>query len=337
MAKQHEDTTLKTTLKNLEKKYGKGIVMALGDQQNIDLPTISTGSILLNHALGIQGYPRGRIVEIYGPASSGKTTLALYAIASIQREHGRALFIDTEHAFDKAYAKALGVDVDKLLFCQPTYGEQACDVAETCVRDGVVDLVVLDSVSALLPEAELKGDIGHQNVGGQARLMSQVMRKLTPAIHKANAVCLFINQLRHKIGVMYGSPETTSGGNALKFYASIRLDIRKVSTIKNPQNEPIGHKARIKVVKNKLAAPFREAVIDILYGTGVSQVGEIVDIALSLGLLRKSGAWYFHDQDQLAQGRAATIQRLKEDHTRRESLIQQIQRRMHAPAAETGS
>ncbi|MGB0356851.1 MAG: recombinase RecA [Cytophagales bacterium] len=337
MAKNNVESDLKTTFGTLEKKYGKGIVMRLGDRQKVDLPTISTGSILLNQALGIKGYPRGRIVEVYGPASSGKTTLALHAIASMQRENGRALFIDTEHAFDKAYAKALGVDVDALLFCQPTYGEQACDVAETCVRDGVADIIVLDSVSALLPEAELKGDIGHQNVGGQARLMSQVMRKLTPAIHKANAVCLFINQLRHKIGVMYGSPETTSGGNALKFYASIRLDIRKKSIIKNQQNEPIGHKARIKVVKNKLAAPFKEAIIDIYYGKGVSHVGEIVDIALSFHLLTKSGAWYFHGRNQLGQGRTAAMQRLREDDMLRQSLLKQIQNKIYPPPSMASS
>ena len=337
MAKNNVKPDFETTFRNLEKKYGKGIVMRLGDQPETDLPTVSTGSILLNQALGIKGYPRGRIVEVYGPASSGKTTLALYAIASVQREKGRALFIDTEHAFDQSYAKALGVDVDELLFCQPTYGEQACDVAEACVRDGVVDIVVIDSVSALLPEAELKGDIGHQNVGGQARLMSQVMRKLTPAIHKANAVCLFINQLRHKIGVFYGSSETTSGGNALKFYASVRLDIRRVGAIKNQEGEHVGHKARIKVVKNKLAAPFKEANVDILYGEGISQEGEMVDIALSLGILTKSGAWYFHDRNQLGQGRSAVVQKLKENKPLRQSLMKQIKDTIYAPSPATST
>lgn len=319
---------LQTAFDTLSKKYGQGIVMRLGDQQKQQLPTISTGSIKLNKALGIGGFPCGRIIEVYGPESSGKTTLAMHAIASAQEKGSKAILIDTEHAFDKRYAAALGIDVDNLLICQPDYGEQALDVAETCIRSEAVALVVIDSVSALVPEAEIKGEMGTQNVGGQARLMSQAMRKLTAIIHKTGVVCLFINQLRHKIGVMYGSPEVTSGGNALKFYASIRLDIRKVARITNKENENIGQKSKIKVVKNKLSAPFQEVELTIYYGKGISKETEIVDLGVNLGIIKQAGAWFSHEGKQLSQGKEALVTLLAKDKVLKEKLTKAIAAKM---------
>lgn len=320
---------LQTTLKQLEKKYSKGIVMRLGDTaKNNNIPVFSTGSIGLDSALGIGGFPCGRIVEIYGTESSGKTTLALHAIAEVQKKGEKALFIDTEHALDTTYAKALGVAVKDLFVCQPEYGEQALDIAEMCIRSGAIALIVIDSVSALVPETELKGEIGGHYIGGQARLMSQAMRKLTAIIHKTGAVCLFINQIRHKIGITFGSPETTSGGNALKFYASIRLDIRNIGAIKDRENKKTGQKSKIKIVKNKLAPPFKEVTFDIIYGKGISRIGEIVDISLSLGVLQKAGAWLSYEKKQLGQGREAVMQLLSRDSTLQNTLVNHIKEKL---------
>ncbi|MEM9569719.1 MAG: recombinase RecA [Bacteroidota bacterium] len=327
-ALDNNEQLLQTAFSTLSKKYGQGIIMRLGDQQKKHLPTISTSSIKLNKALGIGGFPCGRIIEIYGPESSGKTTLAMHAIASAQQKGANALLIDTEHAFDKQYASTLGIDVENLLICQPDYGEQALDVAETCIRSEGVALVVIDSVSALVPEAEIKGDMGTQNVGGQARLMSQAMRKLTAIIHKTGVVCLFINQLRHKIGVMYGSPEVTSGGNALKFYASIRLDIRKVAKIRNKDGENIGQRSKIKIVKNKLSAPFQEVELTIYYGKGISQETEIVELGVSAGIIKQAGAWFSYEGKQLSQGKEALVALLIEDQALKERLAQAITAKM---------
>ena len=296
---QSENNSLVAITSQLAKKYGKGIVMKLGDRKKENVPVISTGSWGLDSALGIGG---------------------------VQKSGGNALLIDTEHAFDKRYAKSLGIDVENLLICQPDYGEQALDVAEQCIRSEAVKLVVIDSVSALIPSDELKGNIGDRNVGGQARLMSQAMRKLVAIVHKTSSVCLFINQLRHKIGVIYGSPETTSGGNALKFYASVRLDIRNVGAIKNKDNEKIGQRSRVKVVKNKMAAPFKEATFDIFYGKGISHLGEIIDGCLSLGIIKKAGAWFSYEKEQLGQGREAVIKRLQEDAPLQKAITERIKK-----------
>ncbi len=296
---------LANAMAKIDKDYGKGAIMRLGDNQVEDVPVISTGSVGLNRALGVGGYPRGRIIEIYGPESSGKTTLAIHAMAEVQKEGGIAAIIDAEHAFDQFYAKKLGVDVDNLLIAQPDSGEQALDIADELIRSSAVDLVVIDSVAALTPRAEIEGDMGDNKVGLQARLMSQALRKLTATINKTQTTCIFINQLREKIGIMFGNPETTTGGNALKFYASVRLDIRKMGQLKDG-DEVIGNQVRVKVVKNKVAPPFRKAEFDLMFNEGISKTGELVDLGVEMGIITKSGSFYSYNGSKLAQGRDAT-------------------------------
>lgn len=293
---------LQLTVDKLEKTYGKGTIMKLGDDRVVNVETISTGSLGLDIALGIGGFPRGRIVEIYGPESSGKTTLSIHAIAEAQKKGGIAAFIDAEHAFDKNYAEALGVDTENLLISQPDNGEQALDIAEHLIRSGALDIVVIDSVAALVPRGELEGEMGDSKMGLQARLMSQALRKLTGAINKTGCTCIFINQLREKIGVMFGNPETTTGGNALKFYSSIRLDIRRIGQIKE-KDDVVGNRTKVKVVKNKVAPPFKVIEFDIMYGQGISKVGEVIDLGVEHNVLQKSGSWYAYDTTKLGQGR----------------------------------
>lgn len=303
---------LQLTIDKLEKTYGKGAVMKLSDERVIDVPAISTGSLGLDIALGVGGIPRGRVIEIYGPESSGKTTLSMHCIAEAQRNGGLAAFIDAEHAFDKLYAEKLGIDTENLLISQPDNGEQALEIAEHLIRSGAIDIIVIDSVAALVPKGELEGEMGESKMGLQARLMSQALRKLTGTINKTGCSCIFINQLREKIGVMFGNPETTTGGNALKFYSSVRLDIRRIGQIKDAPNEVTGNRTRVKVVKNKVAPPFKVVEFDIMYGKGISKVGEIIDLGVELDIVKKAGSWFSYGDSKLGQGRDA-VKNLLED------------------------
>lgn len=314
---------LQAAMAKIEKDFGKGTVMRMGEENVENVEVIPTGSIALNQALGVGGYPKGRIIEIYGPESSGKTTLAIHAIAEAQKAGGIAAFIDAEHAFDRFYAEKLGVDVDNLWISQPDNGEQALEIADQLIRSSAIDIIVIDSVAALTPKKEIEGDMGDNVVGLQARLMSQALRKLTSTVSKTNTTCIFINQLREKIGVMFGNPETTTGGNALKFYASVRLDIRRVTSIKDGDNV-IGNQVRVKVVKNKVAPPFRKAEFEILFGEGISKIGEILDLGVEYGIIKKSGSWFSYNDAKLGQGRDATKAVLKDNPELCEELEQLI-------------
>lgn len=331
MAEVNKDKlkALQLTMDKIEKSYGKGAVMKLGEKKVMDVATISTGSLGLDIALGIGGLPRGRVVEIYGPESSGKTTLAIHAIAEAQKAGGIAAIIDAEHAFDRYYAEKLGVNTDELLISQPDDGEQALEIADQLIRSSAVDIVVIDSVAALTPRAEIEGDMGDSKMGLQARLMSQALRKLTASINKTNTTCIFINQLREKIGVMFGNPETTTGGNALKFYASVRLDIRRIGQIKDGENI-VGNNTRVKVVKNKMAPPFQKAEFDIMYGLGISKVGEIIDLGVDKGIVKKSGSWFSYGESKLGQGREA-VKALLTDNV---ELAEEIEQKILAVIAE---
>ncbi|RMB63538.1 recombinase RecA [Dokdonia sinensis] len=317
---------LKLTLDKMDKTYGKGAVMKMGDQAIVDVESIPTGSLGLDVALGVGGYPRGRVIEIYGPESSGKTTLTLHAIAEAQKAGGIAAFIDAEHAFDRFYAEKLGVDIDNLIISQPDNGEQALEITDNLIRSGAIDIVVIDSVAALTPKSEIEGEMGDSKMGLHARLMSQALRKLTGSISKTNCTVIFINQLREKIGVMFGNPETTTGGNALKFYASVRLDIRRSTQIKDSNANVMGNKTRVKVVKNKVAPPFKTAEFDIMYGEGVSKVGEIIDIGVNYEIVKKAGSWFSYQDTKLGQGRDAVKALLLDN----PDLMEELETKIHA-------
>ena len=315
---------LKLTLDKMDKTYGRGTVMKMSDQAVVDIDAISTGSLGLDLAMGVGGYPRGRVIEIYGPESSGKTTLTLHAIAEAQQKGGIAAFIDAEHAFDRTYAKNLGVDIENLIISQPDNGEQALEITDNLIRSGAIDIIVIDSVAALTPKSEIEGEMGDSKMGLHARLMSQALRKLTSSISKTNCTVIFINQLREKIGVMFGNPETTTGGNALKFYASVRLDIRRSTQIKDSNSNVMGNKTRVKVVKNKVAPPFKMAEFDIMYGEGISKIGEIIDIGVDYEIVKKSGSWFSYEDTKLGQGRDAVKILLKDNPDLMEELEEKI-------------
>ena len=326
MAKDKENLkndTLDETLKQIEKLYGKGAVMRLGDRETVDVDAIPTGSLLIDQAIGVGGYPKGRIIEIFGPESSGKTTLALHAIAECQKQGGRAAFIDAEHAIDPLYAKNLGVDINELILSQPDNGEQALEIVEMLAGSGSINLIVVDSVAALVPQAELDGEMGDSSVGLQARLMSKAMRKIAGVLNKKECAVIFINQLREKVGVMYGNPETTSGGRALKFYASVRIDIRRTEAIKQG-SDIIGNTCRVKIVKNKVSAPFKQCEIDIIYGQGISKEGEILDRAVEMGLIKKAGSWFEYNGQKIAQGRDSAKAYIKENEDVANELLEKI-------------
>jgi recombination protein RecA len=326
MSNSEKLKALQLTMDKLDKTFGKGSVMRLSDEKVEDIPAVSTGSLGLDLALGIGGLPRGRIIEIYGPESSGKTTLTLHAIAEAQKTGGIAAFIDAEHAFDKSYAEKLGIDTTNLLISQPDNGEQALEIAEHLIRSGAIDIIVIDSVAALVPKGEIEGEMGESKMGLQARLMSQALRKLTGAINKTSCCCIFINQLREKIGVMFGNPETTTGGNALKFYASVRLDIRRVGQIKEGAENIVGNRTRVKVVKNKVAPPFKTVEFDIMYGQGISKVGEIIDLGSELEVIQKSGSWFSYQGNKLGQGRDSVKELLMDN----EELMNEIEAKIRA-------
>ncbi len=321
---------LQSTLDKIEKSYGKGSIMKLGDAPVEEIESISSGSVSLDMALGIGGYPKGRIIEIYGPESSGKTTLAIHAIAEAQKKGGIAAFIDAEHAFDSNYAKQLGVDIDNLLVSQPDNGEQALEIADNLIRSGAIDIIVIDSVAALTPKSEIEGEMGDSKMGLQARLMSQALRKLTANISKTKCCCIFINQLREKIGVMFGNPETTTGGNALKFYASVRIDIRRIQAIKDGDSN-VGNRVKVKIVKNKVAPPFRVCEFDLIFGEGISKVGEIIDLGVDYGVIKKSGSWFSYGETKLAQGREAVKQLLNDN----PELAEELENKIRAAIAGT--
>jgi recombination protein RecA len=325
---------LQLTIDKLDKTYGKGTIMKLSDDQVLDVPAISTGSLGLDIALGIGGIPRGRVTEIYGPESSGKTTLAMHCIAEAQKKGGIAAFIDAEHAFDKLYAEKLGIDTENLLISQPDNGEQALEITEHLIRSGAIDIIVIDSVAALVPRGELEGEMGDSKMGLQARLMSQALRKLTGTINKTKCACVFINQLREKIGVMFGNPETTTGGNALKFYSSVRLDIRRLGQIKESADNILGNRTRVKVVKNKVAPPFKVVEFDIMYGVGISKIGEIVDMGVELNIIQKSGSWFSYKDNKLGQGRDAVKALLSDNPELLEELELKIKEKLDGHSTE---
>ena len=327
MDDKQREKNLELAIKTIEKEYGRGSIMILGENRAMDIETISSGSISLDQAMGVFGYPRGRIIEIYGPESSGKTTFALHAIAETQKAGGYAAFIDAEHALDAVYAKNLGVDIDQLILSQPDTGEQALEIAEALIRSGAIDMVVIDSVAALVPEAEIRGEMGDSHVGLQARLMSQAMRKLSGALSKSKCIAIFINQIREKVGIMFGNPETTPGGRALKFYASVRLEIRRGEQIKEG-TDITGNKAKVKVVKNKVAAPFKTCEVDIVFGKGISKTGEIVDIASDMEILKKSGAWYAYKDSKVGQGRENVKKYLEENPEIYEEIYNAVKEKM---------
>ena len=329
--KENKEKTkaLNLTIEKLEKTYGQGTVMKLSDESIINVPSIPTGSIGLDIALGIGGIPKGRVIEIYGPESSGKTTLSMHCIAEAQKKGGIAAFIDAEHAFDKSYAEKLGIDTENLLISQPDNGEQALEIAEHLIRSGAIDIIVIDSVAALVPKGELEGEMRDSKMGLQARLMSQAMRKLTGAIHKSGCACVFINQLRQKIGVMFGNPETTTGGNALKFYSSVRIDIRRIGQIKDNPDSVMGNRTKVKVVKNKVAPPFKVVEFDIMYGKGISKSGEIIDLGVEMNIIQKAGSWFSYNENKLAQGRDSAKQIIEDNPELMKELESKIKKKIN--------